>query len=459
MLDGVDALLDELLLFAGAGFLIAGLDDLLLDLTWLLRRSWLRLVVYRRHAPASMATLPLPCHPGRIAVMIAAWDESRVIGAMLREALARIDHPDFRLYVGTYPNDPATTAVVAEIAAADMRVRPVVGPLPGRTTKGDNLNHVWAALVADEAESGQRFKAVVLHDAEDLIHRDELRLFDAMIERFDVVQIPVLPVPRSSSQWISGHYCDEFAEAHHRHLPAREILGAGVPLAGVGCAIARDAIGRIADANDGRPFDPASLTEDYEIGLRLAELGYRGAFVSLPVAPGEAPVMVRALFPDRLGAAVRQKTRWMIGIALAGWDRLGWSGSLVERWMRLRDRRALLAALVLLVAYLALLLWAASRIGHFATGTPPMRLTPGLALLLGLNFLLFLWRSLMRWVSVRCFYGSVQAWRAVARIPISNAIAMLSARRAVGEYWRHLRGQPLRWAKTAHDFPDAMPAE
>ena len=47
----------------------------------------------------------------------------------------------------------------------------------------------------------------------------------------------------------------------------------------------------------------------------------------------------------------------MTGIALAGWDRLGWSGGLAERWMRLRDRRALLAALVLAAAYVALVGW------------------------------------------------------------------------------------------------------
>ena len=50
----------------------------------------------------------------------------------------------------------------------------------------------------------------------------------------------------------------------------------------------------------------------------------------------------------------------MTGIALAGWDRLGWRGGLAERWMRLRDRQSLLAALILCAAYLALLLWVAA---------------------------------------------------------------------------------------------------
>ncbi len=37
----------------------------------------------------------------------------------------------------------------------------------------------------------------------------------------------------------------------------------------------------------------------------------------------------------------------MVGISLAGWDRMGWHGGPAEWWMRIRDRRATLAALVL----------------------------------------------------------------------------------------------------------------
>ncbi len=34
--------------------------------------------------------------------MVAAWREDAVIGEMLRTALARIAHADFRIYVGVY---------------------------------------------------------------------------------------------------------------------------------------------------------------------------------------------------------------------------------------------------------------------------------------------------------------------------------------------------------------------
>lgn len=459
MLGWIDAALRETLLFASVGFLIGGVDDLAIDLIWIVRSRWRRWGPRRHIPPASLATLPPPRRPGRIAVLIAAWDEQGVIGPMLEQALARIDHPDYRLYVATYPNDPGTTAEVAAIAKRDARVRPVVGPDPGPTTKGANLNHGWAALLADEATSGVRFKAVAIHDAEDVIHSVELRLYDLMIERFDAVQIPVLPLVDPRSRWIGGHYLDEFAEAHHRQLSVREMLGAGVPLAGVGCALSRRALDSIARHNRGRPFDPDSVTEDYELGLRLAELGHRCAFVRLPAYPGAQPVMVRALFPHRIGPAVRQKARWLLGIALAGWDRLGWHGGWAERWMRLRDRRAPLSALLLFTAYASLLLWLASTIGHRAAASPIPAPSPTLALLLDLDLALLLWRGAMRWRAVHHSYGRSEAWRALARLPVSNAIAILAARKALPQYLLHLAGEAPRWSKTRHDFPAEIPAE
>src|SRR3546814_6182899 len=89
----------------------------------------------RRYRRARLSDFVVRRDAGRIAIFVAAWDESRVIGAMLATALARIEHPNYRLYVGTYPNDRATIDAVIEVARRDARVRLVIGPHPGPTTK------------------------------------------------------------------------------------------------------------------------------------------------------------------------------------------------------------------------------------------------------------------------------------------------------------------------------------
>ena len=95
-----------------------------------------------------METLPPPTRPGAIAIYVAAWRESAVIGPMLRRALDTIRHTDTILYIGTYPNDPATAGAVRTMA--DDRVRLVCGTRPGPATKAECLNRVWQAMCADE---------------------------------------------------------------------------------------------------------------------------------------------------------------------------------------------------------------------------------------------------------------------------------------------------------------------
>jgi bacteriophage N4 adsorption protein B len=447
----------ELTLFAAVGFLVGGLDDFIIDCMWLIRSLWRRLTVYRRNVRVDSTTLNCPAHPGRVIIFIAAWDEAAVIGRMVTYAVRTFDHADYRIYVGCYPNDQATVTAVNALRLPQVRV--VVGHAPGPTTKADCLNTLWRALLQDERTEGFRAKAIVLHDAEDIVHSAELRVFDTLIERFDLVQLPVLPLPDPHSRWIGGHYSDEFAEAHGKTIVVREAIGAAIPAAGVGCAFSRALLEHVADARQGAPFDRDSLTEDYEIGLRLAEFGGRGAFVRLPGAGQGAMVGVRAHFPATLETAVRQKSRWIVGIALAGWDRLGWRGGWAEGWMRLHDRRALIGAVVLLAGYAALVLTAGLWVGHALFGTAAPTTSPILETLLSISGVVLLWRLAMRCAFVTHAYGWREGLRAIPRAVIGNVIAIMAARRALWLYVRMRRDGVVRWDKTAHAFPDVMPAE
>lgn len=444
----IDAITREVTLFAAVGLLIGGVDDLIVDAIFLIRRAW-------RGGPPRLrlATLPRAAHPGRIAVFVPAWDEAAVIGRMVAAALDRYDHADYRLYVGLYPNDLATIRAVEAVAKRDSRVRLVVGSRPGPTSKADCLNTLWRALVQADAAEGMVTKAVVLHDAEDLVHPAELIVFDALIERHAVVQLPVQPLTRRGARFVASHYADEFAESHMRTLVVRTALGAGMPLAGTGCAIRPAMLTRMAEERGGDPFDPSCLVEDYELGLGIARSGGSGIFARVGDGAGGV-VAVRAYFPSTMRAAVRQKARWMYGIALAGWDRTGWGGTLVENWMRLHDRRALLAVIVLATAYLALILWPLVVGRHWFAGTAPTPPDPLLAWLLVVNAGLLTWRCFLRVVFTARVYGWREGLWSLPRLVVGNVIALLAARRALTMYLRSLRGTAPGWDKTGHDFPD-----
>jgi adsorption protein B len=224
----------------------------------------------------------------------------------------------------------------------------------------------------DERRTGEPYRMVVLHDAEDMVDPAALKLLERGLEHSDFVQIPVLPEPQPVSRWIASHYCEEFAEAHGKTMVVRDALGAALPAAGVGCAFDRAMLARLAEehGSEGGPFSVECLTEDYELGLRIKGLGGRPRFLRLRGEDGRL-IATRACFPAELDQAVRQKTRWIHGIALQGWDRLGWSAHPIEMWMRMRDRRGPMTAIVLAAAYLLLviaaLLWLA---GLFGLGRP-----------------------------------------------------------------------------------------
>ncbi len=452
LLAGLELARNELLLFAGVGLLLGGLDDLALDLLYIARKLWRDVTVYTRHPRMTARDLPPPGAAGPIAIFVPAWDEANVIGPMLRRCLALWAREDLHIFVGVYPNDPATARAVVDAIpqGQEARVSLVVHSRPGPTTKADCLNQLWRALRRWENANGRKALAAVLHDAEDVVHADALRLIGKLCSRFAMVQLPVLPLV--GSRWVSGHYCDEFAEAHGKSLLVREALGAAMPSAGVGCAFSRDALGRVAQARDDQPFDPLSLTEDYELGLRIGESGGRGILVRMRDEAGGL-IATREHFPETLDAAVRQKARWMVGISLAGWDRLGWSGNWREGWMRLRDRRAALAALILAAAYLGLVLGGVAVAGGWLAGVAPRPWPPALQWLLLINAFLLFWRLAMRMTFVWQGYGAFEALLSVPRTAVGNIIAVMAARRAVFVYVRHLRGQPLGWDKTMHRFP------
>ncbi|MBS0255466.1 MAG: glycosyl transferase family protein [Proteobacteria bacterium] len=450
----------ELLLFALFWFLIGMIDELAIDVAWL----WLRATgrIPTRHVPIPEQAPPLR---GPWAVFVPAWHEAEVIGATVAHMLRAWPQQECRLYVGCYRNDRATIAAViagAGAAGGDARLRLVIHDRDGPTTKADCLNRLFAAMVADEGRAHQRFRGVVMHDAEDMVHPLGLPVIDRGLDTADFVQLPVRPEPHPAGRWIAGHYCDEFAESHAKAMVVRDCLNAGLPGAGVGCGLSRTMLDYLAlvrmDEGATGPFAAECLTEDYELGLLVARGGGRSRFLRLRDAEG-ALIATRSLFPTGLTAAVRQKTRWIHGIALQEWDRLGWSERPVEIWMSLRDRRGPLTALVLAAAYALLVVEGVLQAGRLA-GLPgwdapgparsPLLVTLGLVSLAGL-----LWRALVRAAFAWREYGWREGLCSVLRIPIANLVAIMAGRRALLAYLRSLASGVVVWDKTAHHLHPA----
>ena len=184
--------------------LLSGLDDLFVTAVYLRRRR----KPFPWPADSDLEGTP----ERRIAVLVPLWREHAVIGRMLEHNLSVLRYAGYDVFVGVYPNDELTARAVADAAARDPRVHLTTNPNAGPTSKGDCLNSIYRHMEEFEARRRVRFEIVVTHDAEDLMHPDSLRLINWFSRRYDMVQVPVLPLPTPRRELTHGLYCDEFAE-------------------------------------------------------------------------------------------------------------------------------------------------------------------------------------------------------------------------------------------------------
>ncbi len=455
----IQLLSSELILFAAIGILIFSIDDVLIDIAWF--------AGFGRAKTQQYIPLKTPEHVGaHYAIMIPAWQEANVLESTVTRMLALWgrDAIPYHIYLGCYPNDPLTIFAASRLANMDDRVRVVIHPDPGHSTKADCLNMIWNEILAQERRDGRRISGIILQDAEDVVHAHALSLMVDQSNDYDLVQLPVQPILDVNSRMISAHYADEFAEMHGKDLRVRQALGAVVPAAGVGFLLTRAMIDRVIAAQ-GMMFSKDSLTEDYELAYRVASCGGRIGFCARQDRHG-AMIATACSYPNDLWQSVRQKARWINGIALGGWDRLGWPvqqggqsfmQTCIASWMLWRDRRVVLNAIIIFAAYASVLLMALGgvlawmfplSIDGLSSSTP--FIGTATTIILWFNAALLVWRLLVRAGMTTLTYGWRAGFWAIPRAIVSNFILILSVRRAVSNYGKHSNGVLPLWEKTHH---------
>ena len=453
--------------------LLSGLDDLAIDVVWL--AAWIK----RKVRPAASLFPPGPrqlesAPRQRIAVLVPLWQEHAVIGRMLEHNFAAIRYADYDIFAGTYPNDGLTQEAVRNAASRFENVHLAACPHDGPTSKADCLNWIYQYLKLYEEQNGKHFDVVVVHDAEDLIHPEELRWINYYCTRYDFVQTPVLALATPLRAFTHGVYCDEFAEYHTRDMTVRPLLGGFLPSCGVGTGYRREALEKLADSAANRIFEPEALTEDYENGLRLFRLGCSQAFIpplrtqagllsnsSKDKADGgffrvmRRPsvsvrladfVATRELFPQNWNSALRQRTRWVTGIALQGWQRHGWRGKPGEVYWLWRDRKGLIGNPLSLIANLVFLYGATTGIWTRATHIESQLAVATISLQV--------LRTSVRMTCSGRVYGVWFALGVPFRAIYANALNSAATIQAVSQYFvARALGRPLKWAKTDHAYP------
>ena len=454
---------------------ISALDDLFIDVYYWSYEAYRNLFVRTKHPRLRVEQL-LEKPQRYFAVMAPAWKEYDVIAGMIENTLATMNYDKFVIFAGVYQNDAETTAEVDRMVRKfPDRVCRATVLNDGPTCKADCLNWIAKRIFQYEADHQIEFSGMILHDSEDVIHPLEFRLFNYLIERKDLIQLPVLSLPRKWYEFVGESYSDDFAEWCQKEMIVRESLTGVVPGCGVATCYARHAIKALSERLEGVPFNTSTLTEDYDLSFRLNASGFRRQiFVRFPVITTvqrmnfwsgkmeekqvNTLIAVHEYFPNGLRAAYRQRARWILGVAFQGWQQLGWKGSFSRRYLFFRDRKSVVSAFVGWMAYVlvfnVLILFGIKWAGADFVRFPELALPESwIYEVVIINFWLFMNRIAHRMYFVWRLQGIPGAARVLPHMIIGNVINFFAICRAWKLFVSHLiTGKKIGWDKTAHSY-------
>ncbi|MEX2034645.1 MAG: glycosyltransferase [Xanthobacteraceae bacterium] len=374
-----------------------------------------------RRRPRSFADDWLPVY----SIVVPLYREAAAVKDLVA-ALHRLNYPMEKLDIklALEPDDHETRE-----ALANLRLGPpfeiVIAPEVGPRTKPKALN---AAL------SLVRGSFLVVFDAEDRPEPDQLRLaleaFVAADERLACVQAR-LTIDNAADSWLSRLFAAEYAGLFDVFLPGLAAWRLPLPLGGSSNHFRTAVLRRVG------AWDPYNVTEDADLGMRLARFGYRTAVI---------PSTTYEEAPARFAPWLRQRTRWFKGwmqtwlvhtrspLRLA--DDLGLAGFAV---FQLLVGGTVLAALIHSL-FAAMLVWQFAT-AWFADATPP--LMPGFyAAILIAGYLISAALGLIGLARRRLLNC---AW-ALLLMPLYWLLLSLAAWRALFQLLR----DPYRWEKTEH---------
>ena len=252
----------------------------------------LRLLALTRQPTAPRLTTPHPYDLPDYTIIVALYREAAVV-ARLTTALNSLRYPreklDIKLVVEE--DDLETRAAIASLAL-DARYQIVIAPNTGPRTKPKALN---AALPF------ARGAFTAIYDAEDRPDADQLlsalECFWRGGEKLACVQ-GRLTIDNTSDNWLTKLFTAEYCGLFDVFLPALAAWRLPLPLGGSSNHFRTAALREVG----GR--DPYNVTEDADLGMRLARRGFDTAVIASTTYE-EAP--------SRLEPWLKQRSRWFKG--------------------------------------------------------------------------------------------------------------------------------------------------
>jgi len=368
-------------------------------------------------------------------IIAALYRESSSVEGLLA-AFEAFDYPREKLDIklAVEEDDLTTRAAIARVLQSGAIKGPVdviVAPPHGPRTKPKALNAALAFA---------RGTFTVIYDAEDRPEPGQLRgALDAFLrhgERCACAQAS-LCIDNGADSWLTRMFAAEYAGQFDVFLPGFSRLQLPLPLGGSSNHFRTSAL------RDAGGWDAYNVTEDADLGLRLARFGYRTVTFHSTTFE-EAPA--------RFGPWLRQRTRWMKGWMQTWavhmrdpallWRQIGARGFIT---LQLAIGGNVVAALIHPIFLIAML----ANTARHLSGDLDSNLGAGLLDLFNAMVVAtgYLASVLIGWMGLDQRRMRASAW-VLALIPIYWLLLSLAAWRAL---WQFMRA-PYQWEKTDHGF-------
>lgn len=239
--------------------------------------------------PPEMFRLPV------VSIMVPLFKEREVAGHLIRR-LKRLNYPKELLDIClVVEEDDATTCDTLEHTKLPRWVRIIKVPKGNVRTKPRAMNFALDFC---------RGSIVGVYDAEDAPHPDQIyhivRRFHERGSQVACLQ-GLLDFYNPRTNWLSRCFTVEYNTWFRVFLPGLEKLGFAVPLGGTTLFFRRTALEKLGG------WDAHNVTEDADLGIRLARHGYRTEIVHTATEE-EANC--------RFMPWVKQRSRWLKGFAI-----------------------------------------------------------------------------------------------------------------------------------------------
>jgi cellulose synthase/poly-beta-1,6-N-acetylglucosamine synthase-like glycosyltransferase len=246
--------------------------------------------------PTDADTLPIDPQELPIFTILIPLYKEKAIASQLLDRIKLIDYPRDKLDICLVMEiDDETTREALRQTTLPTWLRPILVPKGTLKTKPRAMNY---------ALDFARGSLVGVYDAEDAPAPDQLRKAARhFANRGDKVAClqGVLDYYNAPANWVTRCFTLEYAGWFRVGLPSLERLGLVVPLGGTTLFFRRNVLERIG------AWDAHNVTEDADLGVRLARHGYRTELIA---------TTTQEKANGRFWPWIKQRSRWLKGYAI-----------------------------------------------------------------------------------------------------------------------------------------------